>query len=296
MSFALPARSFSPRVPLLVLALATCSAVQAGLIDSGVGLDTPASQTVNVYCDPSDPSTLLGTLNINTYFAWTSGVDSGSGIPYSPENPGLPTTGVQWENRAGGAIVANFTPGDTDCSPQFEWVQAVVGGTGTIGTPPYLDPFNRDDNLPFYWTAAENSDPSIGNNGMTFSDIPGQAATNIGNSIEFETALVEFDPHTLEMHWVAGFTWGYSINDIVGPVMDNFAWTNGPSNTLVNLVDSWSSSPTSPYIGNGTPDGYSFTSDCLCNVPEVGSGLLSFAGVGMVGLGLITVRRRRMAV
>lgn len=293
---AVPARHFSPRALVAALALIVVSTASAARIDSGVGLDTPESQYRDVYCDTGQTE-FLGTISVESYFAWTSGVDSGSGIPYSPENPGLPTTGAQWENRAGADMVVNFSPGDTDCDAQYRWIQAVVDGSGTIGTPPYLDPFNRDDGLPFYWTEDENADPGIGNGGLRFSDIPGQSATNIGNSISFEAALVQYCPDTMQLHWVAGFTWGYSIQDQVGPVLDTFSWTNGPSGTLTNLVTSWDGSDTPPnYAGDGTPDGWTFTDDCLCNcVPETNSGMLSLAGISIVGMGCVATRRRSSA-
>lgn len=248
--------------------LAATTPARSGLIEAGAGLDNVADRSMQFDCGGAN-----GTLSINEYFSWTSGVDAGTGIPYAPQNPGLPVTGAKWEDRGGAAIEATVTSNSPHCK-NLRWVQGIISGTGTIGPAPYLDPFNRDDGLPFYWTEPENADPAVGNNGKRFSDIPGQAKTNAGNSIHFEAALVAVDMANMEVQYLKGFTWGYEILAQAVIDLDTFAWTAAPSAGLINLVTAWDASAVAPFAGDGTPDGWKWSNHVI---PEPGTPWLVFA-------------------
>ena len=153
------------------------------------------------------------------------------------------------------------------CNLSLQWVQSIIGGQGTIGqtdggTIPYLDPYERDDNLPFYWTAAENSKVGTGQltataqPGSRFSDFPSQPIVN-GNSITFETALVAVSPtNPLNLIWLAGFEWGYTIAGGTSSVF-TFGWTNGPGVDLVGPVVAWNGTKEN-YIGGSAYDATTF--------------------------------------
>lgn len=284
-------RMLFPRLVAILGVLLACQVVaSAGFIESGVGLDDPEDRYQLVYCCDE----LLGTLTIDSYYAWSSGTDTGSGIPYTPFNPGLPVTGEKWEERTGAKMKANFVfEPDVDFNCDLRWVQAITGGHGTIGTPPYLDPFNRDDGRPWYWTDLENAHPAYGDGGKQFIDIPGQSNENFGNNVHFEAALVAVNLATKMVYFLAGFTWGYDIS-MSGTHVDTFAWTTAPSATLQNLVTSWDGSNVKPYAGDGTPDGWTWTQDCICAVPEASSATLML--VAIAGAGGFGYHRRRRAV
>jgi hypothetical protein len=250
----------------------------------------------------------LGTLTINQYAA---------------NNPG--------KNGPGATMEATFTQTDTDCDLKLEWIQVVVSGSGTIGQDdvaaynkanpganvpspfPYLDPYERDDNLPYYWKTDENSTVGDGKSaagapaGNHFFDAPseGPAALIKNDNIHFETALVSVDcTDPTELHWLAGFTWGYTINgDGTMSTADKFNWLGTYSadmNTAVTAFDG-----TQNYVGdkNGTKSnnagksaGYKFVGGCptcCCTVPLPNSAEMTL--VGMAGLGMMIGVRSKFA-
>lgn len=273
---------------LLTLCLGVTTWAQAG---AGLIQKTVDPNPKEVFCDDQK----IGDLEIVNYYGWQSDANG----DYTPRNP-YEDVGYNEpddpENRDGALMQAVFKVDPDACPMNYQWIQVVTGGTGTIGTPPYLDPFNRDDDLPFYWTTTEAGTAGVGKaNGVAgtqFIDIPSQSNANKGNSITFEAALVSYSG--MQIHWLAGFTWGYSINNDGATVLDPFAWTNGISNVMTNLIENWASTPTKPYLprpGQG-PDGWKVVDDCLC-VPEPSSLAMAFIGLGVAGLGAI--RRARAA-
>lgn len=276
--------------------------VWRGVLALGVGLTTWAQAGAGLIEGTVDPNPMVvtcddqtvGELQIVNYYGW----ESDANADYTPRNPytDVGYTDPARPNRDGALMQAVFTVDPDACPMNYQWIQVVTGGTGTIGTPPYLDPFNRDDDLPFYWTSAEANAAGIGKaNGVAgtqFIDIPSQSNANTGNSITFEAALVSYSG--MQIHWLAGFTWGYSIDANGGTVLAPFAWTNGISAVMTNLVEGWASTPTSPYLPTTgqSPDGWKVVDDCLC-VPEPSSLVLAFMGLGVAGLGAI--RRARAA-
>lgn len=269
-----------------VLCLGLNSQAQAGRIDSGVGLDEEANRSMEIKCGDD----VIGTLAIDEYFAWNSGPFEDGMVSFNPENPGLPDDEDTYENRAGAKMEAIFAQTNDMFDCDFRWIQGVMDGVGTIGTPPYLDPFNRDDGLPFYWTEAENANASYGNGGKRFSDIPSQDKTNDGNSIHFEAAFVAVDLENMKVHYLKGFTWGYEVEDDETSTLDTFAWRTTPTAALMTLVTDWDASDTSPYTGDDEPDGWMWTDDCLCTkVPEPASIMMFTLGLAVV---LTSYRRR----
>ncbi|MDG3003877.1 PEP-CTERM sorting domain-containing protein [Paludisphaera mucosa] len=269
------------------MGLATASQAFGGLIQKPVD-----PNPMDVYCDDA----LVGQLQITNYYGWTADANAA----YTPRNPYTDSGFYQdpkLPNRNGAIMQAVLNVDPDACKMNYQWVQVVTGGVGTIGPPPYLDPFNRDDPLPFYWTTPEanTADQGMLNNvpGSQFIDIASQSSANKGNSITFETALVSYSG--MEIHWLAGFTWGYSINQNGGTDLANFAWTAGMSNVMSGLITNWASSPNMPFLPapGQAPDGYTVTDDCLC-VPEPGSMMLSVIAMG--ALGLVGAARRRKAV
>lgn len=267
------------------LGLATWSQAAAGLIQKVVD---PNPQVVT--CDGKP----VGKLEIVNYYGWNK---DNNGV-YAPRDP-WNDVGLQDQtanNSSGALMQAVFKVDPNACPMNYQWIQVVTGGKGTLGTPPYIDPVNRNDDLPFYWTTAAANSASYGKAngvpGTQFIDIPFQPDANAGNSITFETALVSFVG--MQVHWLAGFTWGYSINNAGAPVLDPFAWTGGMSNVMKNLVTGWASTPNPPYLPNPgqKPDGWKVVDDCLC-VPEPSSLILAFVGLGIAGAGAI--RRARAA-
>jgi hypothetical protein len=193
------------------------------------------------------------------------------------------------DGTVGAGLVATFVNADPACPHNLRWIQAITDGRGTIGqnagtNPPYLDPFNRDDKLPWYWTEAENSG-AAGTNGTNgpgsrFSDFPFQSKNNAGNFIKFETALVCVDG--LKISFLKGFTWGYKVNADMTSTVDSFVWLNAPTAALTGPTTAWDG--TMNNAGGGTPVGYMFaaTCDCPC-VPEPSTMVLvatAFAACG----------------
>jgi len=280
------------------LAAGTQRAWAAPVIDSSVD---PTSKDISCGGNP------LGTITITEYHA---------------DNPG--------DGSVGASMGATFTPSDPDCNLQLHWIQAIVGGVGTIGqsdvnrvTPgdpspiPYLDPYHRDDNLPFYWTEPENGTVGVGRAnagaqaGTLFSDGPSQDDRNIGNSIHFETALVAVDcKDPMKLYWLAGFTWGYSISatNIPNPpgmsTIDPFAWLNGASANMNTAVTGFDG--TENYVGDandtmqnnaGGGIGYNFAAGCptcCCSaVPLPSAAWASSAGLAALGF-IAGIRARHL--
>ncbi len=240
--------------------------------------------------------TQIGTLQINAYNATNA------------------------NGRSGAYMSAQFNqtymPG---CNLNLQWIQAIIGGQGTIGqnlggTIPYLDPYQRDDNLPYYYTAAENSTVGEGQlnagaqPGSRFSDSPSQLSTNNGNSITFEAALVAVCPSDpTSLVWLGGFEWGYSISNGSSSVF-GFGWNSGPGVSLNSAVNAWDgtsnyigmTNPPNGYTGPGPGVGYQFVSAAQCPLPTCPlppSGC--FAGLGFaVGIGFTaarSIRRRHLS-
>ncbi len=142
--------------------------------------------------------TQIGTLQINAYNATNGGGSAGANLSAQFNQTYMPA-----------------------CNLGLQWIQAIIGGQGTIGQTlggkiPYLDPYQRDDNLPYYYTTAENSTVGEGQlnagsqPGSRFSDSPFQGSGNNGNSITFEAALVAVCPsNPMNLVWLGGFEWGY---------------------------------------------------------------------------------------
>ncbi|OJW22633.1 MAG: hypothetical protein BGO49_01230 [Planctomycetales bacterium 71-10] len=280
-----PSRAALRGILALCLGVTAWSQAGAGLIQKTVD---PNPMVVD--CDGQK----VGELEIVNYYGWQSDANA----DYTPRNPyaDVGYTDPEDPDRGGALMQAVFKVDPDACPMNYQWIQVVTGGTGTIGTPPYLDPFNRDDNLPFYWTTNEANTAGVGKaNGVAgtqFIDIPSQSSANKGNSITFEAALVSYSG--MQVHWLAGFTWGYSIDNNGATVLGAFAWTNGISNVMTNLIESWASTPTKPYLpapGQG-PDGWKVVDDCLC-IPEPSSLAMACIGLGVAGLGAI--RRARAA-
>ena len=206
----------------------------------------PAPNPMDILCDGHK----LGTLEITEYGEKTNA-----------------------DGTVGAGIVAKFTKADPNCQYNLKWLQSVTAGKGTIGQDagsalPYLDPYKRDDNLPWYWTEAENSgaDGTNGTNGpgSQFSDFPSQDKNNDGNFIKFETALVCVDG--LKISYLKGFTWGYKVNADMTSTVDPFAWLNAPTASLTGPTTAWDG--TMNNAGGGTAVGYTFTDECVCDCPE----------------------------
>jgi hypothetical protein len=265
------------RGAIATLAIAFLAASSAwARIESGAGLDNEADRMMEIMCDDK----VLGKLMIDHYYSWTSGPLNMGTITFTPENPGLPADDAMWANRGGAKMESSFNQTNAMLQCEFRWIQGVMSGTGTIGTPPYLDPFNRDDGLPYYWTETENT---AANNGKMFQDIPSQNKANNGNSIHFEAAFVAVDQANMKVHYLKGFTWGYAIEAGGTVNLDNFAWRTTPTAALTGLVTAWDASATSPYAGNGTPDGWMWTDTCPCTmIPEPSSFILVV--IGLTGL------------
>lgn len=272
--------AYLTRAAVLLLLLIGATTASAGRIDPDKGLNNAADRMMDIMCDMKK----IGTLAINDYYQWTSGALAGMPptIPFTPQNPGLDATDPKYQNRGGARITSNFTQTDPMVKCEFRWLNGVMSGVGTIGTPPYLDPTTRDDGLPFYWTEPENAAANDGAGGTQFIDIPSQAKTNAGNSINFEAAFVAVDLANKKLYYLKGFTWGYSL--AAGPTvnLNNFAWKTAPSAGLTGLVTGWDGSSTAPYAGDGTPDGWMWTNTCPCTmIPEPGTVVLLLIGVAV---------------
>lgn len=226
------------------------------------GATIPAPNPMDVMCGDKK----LGTLEIKRYSEGTDDV-----------------------GRVGGLLEALFVNADPACPHNLRWIQSVTDGKNTIGqnngtAPPYLDPFQRDDKLPWYWTEAENSgaDGTNGTNGpgSRFFDFARQDPANNGNFIKFETALVCVDG--LKISFLKGFTWGYKVNADGTSTVDPFAWLNAPTASLTGPTTAWDG--TMNNAGGGTPVGYMFaaTCDCPC-VPEPSSALLAATALAAFG-------------
>jgi hypothetical protein len=233
----------------------------------------PAPNPMDIFCN----GVKLGTLDITTY-----------------------GTATDSRGRIGAEIQALFTKSNLKMNYNFEWIQAVTGGQGTIGqdngtNPPYLDPYDggpggkREDNLPWYWTVAENmsagKDDRNGANGANgpgtqFFDFARQDPKDKGNFITFETAFVSVDG--LKIHFLKGFTWGYKINANMTATADPFAWLNAPTASLTGPTDAWDG--TLNPKGGGKPVGYNFVNGaCPCTtIPEP-------SWPGLIGFGVIAI-------
>jgi hypothetical protein len=218
-----------------------------GMTSGAWGAMIPAPNPMDVLCNGMK----LGTLEITEYGEKTNA-----------------------DGTVGAGLVAKFVNADPMCPHNLRWIQSVVDGKGTIGQndgkmPPYLDPYQRDDKLPWYWTEAENSgtDGTNGTNGpgSRFADFPSQDKNNNGNFIKFETALVCVDG--LKISFLKGFTWGYKVNADMTSTVDPFAWLNAPTAGLTGPTTAWDG--TMNNMGGGTPAGYMFSETCNCPcVPE----------------------------
>ena len=200
-----------------------------------------------------------GTISIVDSYGWmTNAVGT-----YTPANPYAETrmTDPMSSNSDGAFMDAVFTS-SFGLQPgfQYQWVQTVVAGTGTIAQPPYLDPYVRQDDLPFFWTPAEAGSNDVGQvNGVSgdeFIDIPAEPNSAMGYSISYETDLVAYSGENV--YFLGGFTWGYSINSSGNTVLSPFTWISEMSTSVANLIDSWASTPTPPYTPNPSqpPDGF----------------------------------------
>ena len=238
---------------------------------------------------------ILGYLTINQYHA-----DNPTDTP--PKYPGA-------------TLEATFSQQDPSCNLNLHWIQAIVGGVGTIGQTlaaqdnvadpiPYLDPYKRDDNLPYYWTEAENGQVGDGRSGPTAApgthlyDAPTQGtlgASIANNSIHFESALVAVDCiDPMKLYWLAGFTWGYTVDGTgMMSTADPFMYRGGPSAALNKAVTEFDG--TQNYVGDGNDTmtnnaggsaGYFFGEgcpECCTPLPNTAStGLLCLAAVGVV--------------
>ncbi len=264
---------------VLVVLWGISTSARAGLVEVQV---TPNPQ--EVFCGADT----IGTLSIENYY----------------RNENFVRNGVNW---SGAVLEAVFTEIDGYCLPgehlaNLRWIQVVTAGTNTIGPPPYLDPFNRDDGLPFYWTEPENADPTDGKNGTRFFDAPAQAVANPANDITFEAALFCVDFATMKMTFLMGFEWGYSRDD--GPDADTdrddvtlkaFKWLTAITNTMKTQIESWDASNTPPnFSGDGTADGWKVVDDCVCHcTPEPSTLAILAGGPGLYGLVLCLRARRR---
>jgi hypothetical protein len=156
----LPAGSYdlSLTLPGYLPAALTGVVVVAGAtvnVGSVVLSQDPPGQGIDVVSGGQD----VGTITVQRYTGWMS---DATGKNYTPINPYTDSgySDRMQPNWDGAYINVVFQPsvGLEDSSFQYQWVQAVVAGQGdTNGSPPYLDPFFRDDNLPYYWTSAETS-------------------------------------------------------------------------------------------------------------------------------------------
>jgi hypothetical protein len=267
---------------LLGLGLLLSGTARANLVATGLGLDDPANRSLNIFGNGG----LLGSLAIDNYYSWTSGFNSGGGIPYTPQNPGLSTVGSQYQN-AGGLHMSSTFSFAPSASAQLRWINTIVSGVSTIGPAPYLDPYNRDDGLPFYWTESENA--GVGASGTFFRDRPMQSRNSIGASVHFETAFVSVNMATKQVHWLAGFDWGYGMT-ASGPAADTFVWLTSPSRTLSNLVTAWDGGASGGFLGNGVADGWTWSSDCMCTAQPVPIPGVAYL-FGMIAV--VVVRHRR---
>ena len=230
-----------------------------------------------------------GTLKIENY--------------YKQEN--YQRKGTTWSGAYLEAIFTedpDFCPGD-DYIGNLRWIQAITGGTNTKGTPPYLDPFERDDGLPFYWTESENLSKD-GENGTRLSDAPGSAITEPDNSITFEAGLFCVDFTSNEMTFLKGFSWGYSRTDGDGDgqrddvTLNPFSWLlGGISDKMKGRIEGWDGSNTHPYAGDGTADGWKVVADCKCGcAPEPASFWIFLIGAACCGVVYVGRSRRRLSV
>lgn len=206
--------------------------------------------------------------------------DAFSDIMPNPRNVSYGTTQIgslkisDYKNNSGGGsvgaeLIAEFTQTYMPtCDLGLQWIQSVYDGRGTIGQNdgsalPYLDPYQRDDNLPFYWTNTENAMTGTGRlnagaqPGTRFSDFPSQDQGNSGNFIKFEAALVAVSPtDPLKLTWLTGFTWGYQVNADKTSTVYAFSWLNAPTANLTGPVQAWDGTLNNK--GGGKPVGYQF--------------------------------------
>ena len=241
-----------------------------GLLAFGPGAYGDAFTDINP--NPRNVSygaTQIGSLMISQYSATSGGGSVGAGLVAQFTQTYMPT-----------------------CDLGLQWIQSVYDGKGTIGQNagaalPYLDPYMRDDNLPYYWTNVENGTVGTGRlnataqPGTRFSDFPSQDQGNSGNFIKFEAALVAVsssDP--LKLTWLTGFTWGYQVNADKTSTVFAFNWLNAPTANLTGPVQAWDG--TTNNMGGGKPVGYQFINGQAppCPLPNSAAmGLVIFVGL-----------------
>lgn len=278
---------------------------------STVGDEAVAGSITNVYCPiPAGDGDQCGTLNIMNYYAWQSSVTG----KFAPRDPSDPRLGLLNASRGGARMRAVFNISDQSQAGNYAWIQAIVGGNSTIGTPPYIDPFVNDDTLPFYWTESEL--PAFTKkHSIELLDLPNQRLTNAKQrlpngkfnpvSVQFETALVWWEDMTIQL--LQSFTWGYTITyNIIGykATAEPFAWTL-PSTEFMDLItsfdgngdgeaDGWTLSEKTPTItsfdGDGYADGWTL-SEKSPTIPAPPSSMLL-----LLGLISIWLMKNRIAV
>lgn len=240
----------------------------------------PDPMSMDIYCD----DVKLGTLSIKTYTT-TKFTDKDD------------------NKLVGAGLVAEFVREDPNCIYNFQWIQSIYAGKGTIGQNdgsalPYLDPYKRDDNLPWYWTTPENNTQGVGANGNNgpgtrFADFPSQLETNAGNFIKFETAFVCVDG--LNISYLKGFTWGYQVNADMTSSLFPFLWLNDPTANLTGPTTAWDGTMNNK--GGGAPVGYKFSDECVCECTPVPEPSTWFAGGAAVVFVLFhSLRRRKIDV
>ncbi|MFO0841979.1 MAG: hypothetical protein U0797_06200 [Gemmataceae bacterium] len=223
-------------------------------------------------------------------------------------------------NQGGGGlnIQAQYGAGDIDpdcCDPaNVRWLQRVLltdaMGNQRNNVPGYpsgnfIDPQPNQpggpfDNLPWYDitynTAADRAVDANRQNGAGrfFNDSP-QGWLPFG-AISFSalTMLVCVDPQTMMFEFLGGFSWGFSVNAAQNTVTAQELMPLADTNGLRDIINN--SLAAGAFANQGWMMVANPNPDCFVGVqflPEPGT--LSLGFIGLASLGIICVRRRRLA-
>lgn len=153
------------------------------------------------------------SLITSAYAGWT--VTKAAAAPGGSIAVGSYDAGWRTATTGGGKITASYSQTNAVAAGNLlHWVQVIntnipLGGA----TSPYIDPQPNDDNLPFYWTAAEQAGKSTTKT-TTFSDFStrSQASLATTNPITWNAKLyqVEYDGNKA-VTVRDGISWGWNM-------------------------------------------------------------------------------------